>query len=240
MELILLAHVVGDFYLQTDKIADKKTKSLAYMLIHCLLYTFVMGIMFFLLKCKINQNILSMMLVFISHFGIDCLKQKFDGKNVRPKHIIFLVDQTIHILVLIIIMLIGNNLFNISIKHNFVLQGNCINKYIFAIIAFLICWKPAGIFVSLLFQCISEKTGEIKETKEAKIGFRIGVLEIEIILILGLMGQFGAIGFVLTAKSLARFRQLEDKEFAEKYLIGTLLSTFIAIICVAIYKLIDF
>ena len=45
---------------------------------------------------------------------------------------------------------------------------------------------------------------------------------------------------MLTAKSLARFRQLEDKEFAEKYLIGTLLSTFIAIICVAIYKLIDF
>ena len=43
------------------------------------------------------------------------------------------------------------------------------------------------------------------------------MLEREIILILGLMGQFGAIGFVLTAKSLARFRQLEDKEFAEKY-----------------------
>ena len=48
------------------------------------------------------------------------------------------------------------------------------------------------------------------------------------------MGQFGAIGFVLTAKSLARYRQLETKSFDEKYLVGTLLSTFIAIVCVAI------
>ena len=50
------------------------------------------------------------------------------------------------------------------------------------------------------------------------------------------MGQFGAIGFVLTAKSLAKFKRLENKSFAEKYLVGTLLSAFIAIMCIAICK----
>jgi hypothetical protein len=51
---------------------------------------------------------------------------------------------------------------------------------------------------------------------------------------LGLNGQLGAIGFVLAAKSLARFNQLNDKSFAEKYLVGTLLSVVIALFCITI------
>lgn len=84
------------------------------------------------------------------------------------------------------------------------------------------------------FKEIPEKSKSEKE--EAKIGRWIGILEREIILILGLMGQYGAIGFVLTAKSLARFNQLNDQSFAEKYLVGTLLSSFLAIVCIAIYS----
>ncbi|NLL73630.1 MAG: hypothetical protein GX237_08895 [Clostridiales bacterium] len=61
------------------------------------------------------------------------------------------------------------------------------------------------------------------------------MLEREIIFVLGSMGQFGVIGFVLTAKSIARFKQLEDKDFAEKYLVGTLLSSLIGIVSAVIY-----
>ena len=43
-------------------------------------------------------------------------------------------------------------------------------------------------------------------------------------------------GFVLTAKSIARFKQMENKDFAEKYLIGTLTSFLIALISVLILK----
>ncbi|HOD90893.1 MAG TPA: DUF3307 domain-containing protein, partial [Thermotogota bacterium] len=35
--------------------------------------------------------------------------------------------------------------------------------------------------------------------------------------------------FILTAKSLARFKQLNDRDFAEYYLIGTLFSVLIAL-----------
>ena len=39
-----------------------------------------------------------------------------------------------------------------------------------------------------------------------------------------LSGNIGAIGFVLAAKGITRFRQLDDRDFAEYVLIGTLLS----------------
>ena len=46
-----------------------------------------------------------------------------------------------------------------------------------------------------------------------------------------LAGQLGAVGFVVAAKSLARFKQLEDKDFAENYLVGTMLSFLFAMVC---------
>ncbi|MBP3701451.1 MAG: hypothetical protein J6I64_06150 [Lachnospiraceae bacterium] len=62
-------------------------------------------------------------------------------------------------------------------------------------------------------------------------GSVIGKLERLIIALLVLANQWGAIGFVLTAKSIARYKQIgEDKnDFAEKYLIGTLASAAVAI-----------
>lgn len=45
------------------------------------------------------------------------------------------------------------------------------------------------------------------------------------------------IGFIIAAKSLARFNQLCDKNFAEKYLVGTLSSVLIALVVVLIGKM---
>lgn len=69
-----------------------------------------------------------------------------------------------------------------------------------------------------------------KEVAEARNGMTIGNLERIIMLFLMYMNQVMAIGFVLTCKSITRFKQLENKNFAERYLIGTLLSTLITII----------
>jgi hypothetical protein len=43
---------------------------------------------------------------------------------------------------------------------------------------------------------------------------------------------------VFAAKSMARFKQLEDRHFAEYYLIGTLLSFFFALIIAIITQII--
>ena len=50
-----------------------------------------------------------------------------------------------------------------------------------------------------------------------------------IIAMLVIYGEAGAIGFVLAAKSLARYKQFEDQDFTEKFLVGTLASAAIAI-----------
>jgi len=61
-------------------------------------------------------------------------------------------------------------------------------------------------------------------------GRMIGMLERGIILTFSFFGNFAAVSFVFLAKSMARFRQLENRQFAEYYLIGTLLSFFFALI----------
>jgi hypothetical protein len=45
-----------------------------------------------------------------------------------------------------------------------------------------------------------------------------------------LVGAESAIGLVVAAKTIARFRQLDDRDFAEYYLLGTLASVSVAIV----------
>jgi hypothetical protein len=66
--------------------------------------------------------------------------------------------------------------------------------------------------------------------KELARGRLIGVLERAVVLTLVLLGQFGALGLVLAAKSVARFKSLDDRDFAEYFLIGTLASVLVALV----------
>jgi hypothetical protein len=61
-------------------------------------------------------------------------------------------------------------------------------------------------------------------------GLLIGVLERALALTLVLIGQLGALGLILAAKALARFRALDDRDFAEYVLIGTLASILLALL----------
>ena len=81
----------------------------------------------------------------------------------------------------------------------------------------------------------------VRERREAALGIEvpegelargrlIGILERALVLTLVLLGQFGALGFVVAAKALARFRGLDDRDFAEYFLIGTLASLLHAVV----------
>ena len=104
------------------------------------------------------------------------------------------------------------------------------------ILIFSIILDPASVFIRKLFISISLKTYPKIYSEELKAGNIIGKLERIIIAILLLNNQFGVIGFVLTAKSIARFKQMENRDFAEKYLIGTLASFLIVLLSVLILK----
>jgi hypothetical protein len=64
----------------------------------------------------------------------------------------------------------------------------------------------------------------------ARVGATIGVLERLLIVTFILVGAETAIGLVVAAKTIARFRQLDDRDFAEYYLLGTLASVSVAIV----------
>ena len=61
-------------------------------------------------------------------------------------------------------------------------------------------------------------------------GRAVGSLERALALTLVLLGDYAAVGWIVAAKSLARFKALEDREFAEYFLIGTLASFLLALL----------
>ena len=63
----------------------------------------------------------------------------------------------------------------------------------------------------------------------SQVGATIGILERLLIVTFVLAGADAAIGFVIAAKTIARFRLLDDRDFAEYYLLGTLASVSVAI-----------
>lgn len=98
------------------------------------------------------------------------------------------------------------------------------------ICAYFIVIIGGGLFVELFLKSLKISFDNSSEKGLAGAGKVIGMLERGIILTLGLLGEFGAISFVFVAKSMARFKQLEERQFAEYYLIGTLASFFFALI----------
>ncbi len=69
-------------------------------------------------------------------------------------------------------------------------------------------------------------------------GRMIGILERMLILTLVLIGQWGALGLVMAAKSIARFEELKERPFSEYYLIGTLASLLVATVSGLLVKLV--
>ena len=64
--------------------------------------------------------------------------------------------------------------------------------------------------------------------RECNRGRVIGARERIAVYVLVLNGQYEALGLVLAAKGLARFQNLDNRDFAEYFLIGTFLSVVLA------------
>jgi hypothetical protein len=76
-----------------------------------------------------------------------------------------------------------------------------------------------------------EIRSEVVDTKEYNAGRVIGFLERWLMFLVVLHSEnLSALAFIIAAKGLARMKQLENKQFAEYMLIGTLLSTLAAVL----------
>lgn len=111
----------------------------------------------------------------------------------------------------------------------------------------LLVTNEANILIRFLFQVFTLAPERKKESDRKIItivdrraynaGRIIGVLERLLIYYFVLNNQFAAIGLIIAAKSFARFKDLEKREFAEYVLIGTLLSTLLAIFIAKLVQL---
>ena len=235
--ILISIHLLADFLFQTSAYSEKKRKILKSLLLHCLIYFIVFEIVL-LLILQFKKAILIGMIICISHLLINFIKNKLEKifPQRRLQFLFFSFNQLLHFIVILIFYSILN-------LENFTSQlyidlKDCeyFKTFILYITVFSIILDPASVLIRKLFISISPKTYPKAYSEELKAGNIIGKLERTIIAILLLNNQFGLIGFVLTAKSIARFKQMEDKNFAEKYLIGTLTSFLIVLITVLILK----
>jgi len=244
--LLIIAHFLGDFIFQSSTIASKKKSSLKYMALHCLIYSsfIILSLVGFgPLKNVIYVALIIIMSHIIIDFSRNIILSKLVKKQVDHKtldFVIFIADQILHIMIIIcsIHLLKGTNDFGKAVLNELLLHLSWKQLHNGIILAFLyiLCLSPAAVFIKKIFILFSFQSDDDFKTKDGliKSGYLIGVLERIIILTLGVSGQLGTIGFVFAAKSLARFNQLNDKDFAEKYLIGTLLSVVIVLFCITI------
>ena len=220
--ILISIHLLADFLFQTSAYSEKKRKILKSLLLHCLIYFIVFEIVL-LPILQFKKAFLLGMIISVLHFFINFTKNKLE-KSFPQRRLqiwIFSINQLIHFALLIgmnYIFKLENSVSNLYLK----LEGyENFKTIILYISVFSIIFEPASVLIRKLFISISPKTYPKAYSEELKAGNIIGKLERTIIAILLLNNQFGLIGFVLTAKSIARFKQMENRDFAEKYLVGT-------------------
>lgn len=149
----------------------------------------------------------------------------------------FAIDQCAHVISLfLLVAIVENRNFDIGHLKCVSYWGNIFNystenvaKWLLSI---LLIHKPVNIFIQNYFGEYRPKVmGEIIKA-DNKAGRKIGTIERLIMLIFLAKDQYAALGFVLTAKSIARYDKItKDEKFAEYYLLGTLVSTLSVIMC---------
>lgn len=232
--LYLLIHILGDYYFQGEKLAEQKIYRLSKVFQHNLIYlviALIISVPFFTLDMLISVVVLAVLHAVIDLIKYWVLKKK-DHKDTADQTAgtSYLVDQALHLLCILIVacVVVGMNAdIRPLLKLRILFDNTGIDFYGIMkwLVLLLLIFKPANITIKHLLDAYKPKNDREAEGHK-NAGAFIGSLERLIILILLSLGQFAAIGLVLTAKSIARYNKIaEDKVFAEYYLLGTLLST---------------
>jgi len=155
--LLLTAHFIGDFYLQPTRWVNCRNKNhlkspslWKHLIVHTLLYTAVFLIM---ASSSFGQAAVSVAVISASHLLTDYGKSYL--KNTLTT---FLLDQVIHILVIVAVWatLAGFSLIEIkALMTNITTANNAV-----LVIAYLLVCKPASVIISL---ALKKHTDELKK-----------------------------------------------------------------------------
>lgn len=224
MTKMILAHFIGDFYLQpTSWVQDKEQKK--HKSIYLYLHSTIHGLLVWVLLWEWNDWTIGLALAVV-HFVIDLQKLIFQKAN--TKRIWFFIDQMLHILSILVIANVYQNGY-ISIDISQLLQS----KNIVFVTGYVILTLPMSIIIQKTLMPWSDLIGEADDDSLLNAGKYIGILERSFVFVFILANRWEAVGFLLAAKSVFRFGDLKeskDRKLTEYILLGTLLSFGIAIV----------
>lgn len=226
--LLLLVHLIADFYLQRTawiqskiKYKEKSIGLFKHVLTHLGLNAIVLWV--FLGFSPFFFGALA--LIVLSHYAIDIWKT-YQGFYLKS----FLIDQASHIVILALVSAYIAQP-DLTMWHIIASDFTQLNHLIvFAV--FLFAWKPLSLIIQLI---LAPYTKEMQTTDTNPglpyAGEWIGILERFLVIIFVMLGQFAGIGFLLAAKSVFRFgdmRREQDRKLTEYIMLGTLFSVTLA------------
>ncbi|MFV8369181.1 DUF3307 domain-containing protein [Flavobacterium sp. LB2R40] len=219
----LLAHLIGDFLLQPDSWVKAKyegqriSKYFYYHIgIHAIVLLLVMQFEF--------KYWFGMLWILISHFIFDIGKMHFQNKkNAIP---LFFVDQLLHLVAIAAAL---------YYYEPFTIDSAIVTspKGVLLLVALLLVTQVTAVVLKVLLSSF-----KMADSEPNKAGKYIGMIERVFIFSFVLMNYWEGIGFLLAAKSIFRFGDLnnaKDRSLTEYVLIGTLLSFGIAILISQVY-----
>lgn len=224
---MVLAHLCGDFVLQSKRMAELKSFRSHFLYLHILIVFSVTWIFTGLWKPSL--------VLALAHLLIDGFKseinQTHQGKSLR----FFVFDQCIHFMSIALVWLTlvsahgftPFSLWVVSIMNNL--------QFLVLGIGYLLVTTPSAFLIEKYMASREEnyvnnkeKLPILKRRMSADGGKVIGILERCFVLTLVLLSQYEAIGFLIAGKSILRFASTNEELKSEVVLIGTLLSFLIA------------
>ncbi|MCK5758313.1 MAG: hypothetical protein KAH14_04400 [Clostridiales bacterium] len=228
------AYVVFEFYIRIDEKYFKK--DIIKLIVETVSIVVISLITFWLWRSSaLFVIVLSLTLTFSLLRVIEFFMKKTKVANNR---VIFILQQAILLILTIAgALIIDKNGLTPNFDSATILGFTPVMVFKYLLMLLMVT-KPVNVVFKNMFPDLKPPEISRKRTGLAtqQIGGLIGSMERILIVIFLIVGQFVAIGFVFTAKSITRYKRISiQREFAEYYLLGTLYSMLAAI---AVYGII--
>lgn len=222
---LLSSHVIADFFLQFDWLCKGKRKEgmrgIAFQAIHALIHA---ACAYVLVGDWCGWII--PLVIFITHIIIDITKVKWFPTST----IAFLIDQLAHIAVMIGMWwaLYADQGIELAWLSGIAQSGT----FWAILIGYMLMLKPSSLLISMFIRGWAPSNG-MQAQGMPNAGKWIGYIERVLILTFVITGNIEAVGFLLAAKSIFRFGDLNkarEIKITEYVLLGTLASFSIALL----------
>lgn len=222
---LLASHVIADFFLQFDWLCKGKREEGLHGVVFQAMHALIHAACAYLLVGDWRGWIIPLV-IFITHIIIDIAKVKWFATST----IAFLIDQLAHIVVIL-------GLWWALYAHQGIgltwVEGIARSSTFWAIlIGYLLVLKPSSLLIGMFIKGWTPSNG-MQAQGMPNAGKWIGYIERVLILTFVITGNIEAVGFLLAAKSIFRFGDLNkarEIKITEYVLLGTLASFSIALL----------